>query len=462
MTDKYTRLDSAFESMCAFWKAGDSSAANTGTLSVGEHGIVFKTSPEYKTGAALPSFSLGKGQSSDKVEALHGFTEAGPCTLFQVSELDRPGLTDYSTEIAITATTYRASCCVLGLHLSSLTEPCLNLARFTVSGISEWLPRATTEEWGSDHVFLKVPMSAMEMLAIQFPQGELKVKSYPQVASGPGPNERISSSKAYVEIKTNQPSSLSWILQVGSRLENLFSLILGCSLALETVSVYSQGKSGTVVARTNHEPELPNRSDAVRYTPGELSRSLSIWLDESDEFEFVENLVLGVLRKGTLFVETEFLTLAQALEGFHRVSVPPFHVDNATKRKLRRLIAEVLRKEAVEVAIAKRMCESLAHANEISFRSRLKELCEKLSAPLLASMRIDVDEFASEIITTKNFYTHLGGSLKRRKIKPKLGLELFPLNQRMRALLRALLLLRVGLAEEAISAVIVRDATRYE
>lgn len=36
-------------------------------------------------------------------------------------------------------------------------------------------------------------------------------------------------------------------------------------------------------------------------------------MSESDGFREIENLLLGVLRKGKLFIETEFLSLAQAL-----------------------------------------------------------------------------------------------------------------------------------------------------
>jgi hypothetical protein len=58
----------------------------------------------------------------------------------------------------------------------------------------------------------------------------------------------------------------------------------------------------------------------IRCTGNQLANSIAIWLSESGEFRRVEAVALGVLRKGKLFMETEFLSLAQALEGIHRVT----------------------------------------------------------------------------------------------------------------------------------------------
>jgi hypothetical protein len=44
------------------------------------------------------------------------------------------------------------------------------------------------------------------------------------------------------------------------------------------------------------------------------------WLTTSEDFRPVENLVYGVIRNTPLFVETEFLSLAQALDSLNRLT----------------------------------------------------------------------------------------------------------------------------------------------
>jgi len=38
------------------------------------------------------------------------------------------------------ATAYRAMVCIMGLHLGGVSDKCLNSARYTFSGLSDWLP----------------------------------------------------------------------------------------------------------------------------------------------------------------------------------------------------------------------------------------------------------------------------------------------------------------------------------
>lgn len=63
----------------------------------------------------------------------------------------------------------------------------------------------------------------------------------------------MSKSVAYVDIEGADQESLSWYYEIGNRLENLFSLLTGASLALETVFIYRGEESAYVNAtRSNH------------------------------------------------------------------------------------------------------------------------------------------------------------------------------------------------------------------
>lgn len=103
----------------------------------------------------------------------------------------------------------------------------------------------------------------------------------------------------------------------------------------------------------------------------------------------------------------------------------------------------------------------MMHAGDPTLATRLTALCQSISAPTLVKMRIVPETFISNVVVTRNFYTHTGSGLRSKK-KPVKGKEMFLLNQRMRALLRGAMLLHLGLPESQIAEVVTRDATKWQ
>jgi hypothetical protein len=168
-----------------------------------------------------------------------------------------------------------------------------------------------------------------------------------------------------------------------------------------------------------------------------------------------------VLRKSKLFVETEFLALAQALEGFHRAIMSTSGTDRATLRRVRKAVQAALQSQDIDPALTQRICESMMHANDPTLAARLAALCQSLSGATLSQMGIDPATFASNVKDTRNFYTHAGGA-KRRSKRPSIkGIDMFLLNQKMRALLRGVMLLHLGFPEAQIAGVLAREATEW-
>jgi hypothetical protein len=464
MADEHNRLGSKFSVVGAFWAPEAIDTVQTGTLRADENGVAFTTSPEYKRGRKeLPSPSAVLfGGKRERLPVLHGFTEHGPCTLCDLDELDRPGLTDHSLGQSVRATAYRVSACLTGMHVGGSSDGCLSSARYTFSGLSDWLPKATSETWDKEYITLKIPLESRDILDFCVREGRLQVtiKAFPQLTSDLADGARISKSVVFVEVESPLPESLIWYYQIGNRLENLFSLLTGTSLALETLFVYRGEESGHVNSRRSNHVRPFDPRECVWCTPAQLANAIAIWLGETREFRRVESLALGVVRKGKLFIETEFLSLAQALEGVHRVTEHIAVGDRAVFRQVRRKIIALLKQEDVAPALSKRICDSISHANDPAFASRLTALCQRVSGPLLQRMGIEPIQFVADVVATRNFYTHAGSKSPQRGILDP-GLELFLLNQRMRSLLRGALLLHLGLPEDQVEKVLVREATRY-
>lgn len=467
MSKEYLRLDSKFSSVAAFWKPDSPDEVMTGTLTVNDDGIRFVTSPEYFRGkqVQLPNPSQWNSDSIPRSDVLHGFFEGQNCTLLSLMEVEHPGLTSYKEEPqSVVSSAHRASIFVSGMRTGSMDDRCLDSARYTFSSLSQFVNVPFTEKWGNGLITIEIQSEQKPLLDCSVLESHVHVelKACQTLTTDEEKEARLTKTVAMVEVTPPEAESLSWFIGIGSRLENLFSLLAGTSLAMETFFIYREDKSGAVIRKQRAFVERYKILDSLRHSNSQLAHAISSWLSESEGFREIENLLLGVLRKGKLFVETEFLSLAQALEGFHRATGgDESKMDKASFKALRREIERFLEEQKVDDETAKKVNAAVAYCNQTSFRSRLKELCGCISQSTLGDMKIDPDVFAASVMNTRNFFTHAGGSSDEKK-EPLRGGELFLLNQKMRALLRGVFLLHLGFPEPQFKDLIVREATKWK
>ena len=467
MADKHLRLDSQYSIVGAFWAPGTNEIVQTGTLVLNEKEIIFTTSPEYKRGnSAIPlSSGLLDDTIGQKISVLQGFTQDGLCTLCDLIAVDTPGLTDHSLAQQIRSVSYRVSSCVTGMHIGGSNEKCINSARYTFSGLSDWFPKGTKEIWGREHITLEIPFGDLNILDFSVNENRIHVaiKVFSQFESVLADGTRMSKSVVFVDIENPSSESLLWYYETGSRLENLFSLLTGASLTLETFFIYRDDDSGHVALKRKHRIKAFDPRECVHCSADQLANAMAIWLSAGPAFRSVENLALGVIRKGKLFLETEFLSLAQSLEGVHRVTTHSPVIDRTSFRQVRRKMMAFLDEQNISAQLKERICASMSHVNDPSFASRLSELCGHLSKTLLEKMGIDTEQFISTVVSTRNFYTHAGGPARARQRRSSLSSrELFFLSQKMRCVLRGALLLYLGIPEKQFSDLLIRDATRWK
>jgi hypothetical protein len=230
---------------------------------------------------------------------------------------------------------------------------------------------------------------------------------------------------------------------------------------MDTLFVYRGDESGHLITQRTGDVRRFDRLQCVMCSPNQLAQAIVTWICLPSKFDSVESLALEVLRKSKLFIETEFLALAQALEGFHRATTNTSATDRLTLRNVRKAIRLTLDARAIEPELKEKICNSMMHAGDPTLATRLTALCQSISAPTLAKMGIAPETFISSVVVTRNFYTHAGSGVKSKK-KPVEGKEMFLLNQRMRALLRGAMLLHLGLPENQIAEVLARQATEWQ
>lgn len=418
------RINDTFEIIGAFWKPITPDDKFTGTLTSNKGRVSLSTAPNY--GSAFLSdvdkaMITLRGGPFPRAEGFLGFTQDGECSLLAAIMLNEGGLTDFSTNRKVTNQNYRASAAVMGMHVDSLHTQCIESAGFYFTKIRQALPTPWSMTMQKDGRTYISPSRAINVF--QFRSNSLDAEVVCEVFSGGGAKfkkEATVKSVPRVRIIPANPQSLEWYSTIAYRVENFFALILGTSISLKRFQLFRGDRVGWVVQTIRRRDQQFNFQMSVKCDSQLLSSALDKWLSVPDEKRPVEKTLLGMLRKSSVFVETEFLSLAQALEGFNR----------------------------------------LQGVSDKTFRRRLEEIYDMLTLDLALKLVGKKDDFVRQVVSTRNFFTHLGEKPNDSVLQT--GGALFELNQRLHALLRCVMLIQLGIDESSLRDPILYQSKRYE
>jgi hypothetical protein len=456
---KIYRLDALPNVIGAFWSPENPNEITTGTLSSLDGRLHLLASPSFRKlnaneiRAAVSEF--GTNRKARRIDSLFGQTKDGPCTLLYLVETLTDGLTDFVNNFQIVGERWRVGSAVMGLHVDSAESESIDGAAFYFTKIHKWLPSPTklrmTEE-GMSHIS---PSKALQFFRLD--SASLQAEVICEIFAGKKPAKSF----PRIRIIPHKPKSLEWFVSIGPRLENFFSLLLGTSVSLKSVQLF-QGKKddGWLIKR-----RPPSRSEKIDFqtwvqcSGAQTAEALEKWFAVPDEQRPVEKTVLGMIRKSSLFTETEFLALAQALEGFGRLR---FERDLIPRAEFKRGLGKL--KEALvgmwgDSEITKRCSDVLNSANEASYGQRIGQTYDLLSKEFATDFLGERSTFVQKIVQTRNYFTHLG--IRKGTAVVDDGNELFFLNQRLHAFLRCVMLIDLGIAEAALKEPISYQAARW-
>jgi len=318
------RLDESFEIIGGFWVFGQEDKKFTGTLSSRKGLVEIQTSPTYSEldDAALRASMLELSGTTDiqQISAICGFTTDKRCTLLNSVILDGGGLTDFSSRRQVQRKLYRAMGTVMGLHLESSEAMSIDGAAYYFTNIQHLLPAPWSSQMADQSTTHVVPWKAKEIF--RFTSDELCAEVACEVFAGGTAKARTAVSIKSVPVVRITPQSLQsvdWFTSLAFRLENFFTLFLGTSVGLQRVQLFQGDDDGWVVQRMRRRKEKVNFQTWVRCPFPNVADALVRWLRVPPDRQLVELNMLSMMRKSDVFSETEFLTLAQTLEGFGRI-----------------------------------------------------------------------------------------------------------------------------------------------
>ena len=174
-----------------------------------------------------------------------------------------------------------------------------------------------------------------------------------------------------------------------------------------------------------------------------LREILTKWLDAYERIEPAFNLYFASTSGAHSYLESKFLSLAQAIETFHRrtseeTTMPGTEFDE--------LVAQLLvacpdsRKEWLEGL--------LKYANEISLRKRLKKMIDPFKS-YFGTAR-DREALIDNIVNTRNYFVHYDKSLKE---EAQDVIELWEVCMKIEGLFQLHLLKLLGFSSSEIEAI---------
>jgi hypothetical protein len=450
-------LDARFDLQGAFWSPDTPTERFTGRLARNAGDIELTTSPILKVPEGLRDII---DRSPANIPLLHGFTTEGECTLFYLQSLQLDGLTDFRTMQSLTYRQFRVGLCVFGLHMPSSSTPFISSACFGYSGLNEWIPTRPHYSETSDSVSLTFAKDAPPI----FDVCAINIRSRISFDIIPFLNQRSSgefgtTNLVHLIVEPAELKSIEWILDIGDRFENLFSLLLGTSVTLQSAAVNKEDHTAWLTRRVRQKKQKVDPMAWVRCKDSELASAVLLWLSTPEEFRSLENLIYGTIRNSSLFVETEFLSLAQAIESLHRLTDASTVADRTCFKDVLESLTAEIDFLCGDTELRTRLEESIQHANEPNFRKRIQGLLGRLNSDQRLKLIGDEAEFEQILRQTRNSLTHPG---IRKGSKVLTGTkEIFLFNQKLHAFLRFLMLIGIGFSGDEVLEPVLRRMRKW-
>lgn len=172
------------------------------------------------------------------------------------------------------------------------------------------------------------------------------------------------------------------------------------------------------------------------------------WFDKSEILEPVFNLYFGTLYNQDMYLDHTFLSLIQAIETYHRRTMTNFVWSEQD------FIA--IQKEVTDNASEKYkawVSQKFQYGNEPTLRKRIKEILDEFKS-LFDEFSIYDSKFTSDIVDTRNYFTHYDVSLKDKALKDQ---DLFKATQKLRALLEVCFMKQLGMSNNDMKKIVKRS-----
>ena len=259
--------------------------------------------------------------------------------------------------------------------------------------------------------------------------------------------------RGWVAIRPQSPRTLEWFLDQQDKLATLLAFMAGAPMPIDAIQASMDQSTASLAVFVSMRHVAPcgfkNLHDFFisRGVLGNAFPSIvDLWFREVETVLTPSKLALAVISTNDLWLHVEFLTLIQALEGFHRGRFSGSYMSETEYDSVKSIISS-----AIPSSIASDHRDALRsrirYGNQISLSKRLNELRDCIGAPLANLIMATDGKVPRSWIETRNYLSHWDKDIQQNALD---GQEMYNANVRMEHLLRVLYLLMAGVNPETI------------
>lgn len=397
-----------------------------------------------------PEFILGVSSNRKKI------------TLYRCAEVNRN--TNLGSGLVVSKLS--AALCFVGDHFSSNDQ--LVFPRFAVSydQLSDWA-------WLTGFRFSIGQDPATKHfqryeLAYEFPDiheanvGDFRVRFSPHFSQSGGPiDEYRLHQTMFLEVRPNHPMPLEWYLDTFYHLRNFITLGVGrplvpihmrATISVETVEGTELESPATVDVYRQVDREISSKK---KVHPAQMlfsfprirpyyEQALQIWFQKAPLLRPVYDLYFSTLYNPRQYLEGRFLSLAQAVETYHRRQFGGAYLSGEAYDGLKRQLLDVVSGYPMDSDVRDAFSGKVQYLNEFSLRRRVKDLVS-LFGTVIDRFIPNASRFASQVVDTRNYLTHYNPLLQSSAAQDQ---ALYHLTEQLRLLLEFCLLREIGLPED--------------
>lgn len=179
-----------------------------------------------------------------------------------------------------------------------------------------------------------------------------------------------------------------------------------------------------------------------------ITECLEKWFDKSKEYKHVFDLYFGLFYVPPIYINLEFLILAQTIETYHRDFHEGKYVSKEDYQKYYEAMYNAL-PDDINSRLKNRLKGFLQYGYEFSLRTRLKHLLNEVLSEYKDEMNNLIGrfkDFVNKVTETRNYYTHYTDS-KYAVTDPG---QLYYLAQKLKIILQICFLIELGIPSDKI------------
>ena len=277
---------------------------------------------------------------------------------------------------------------------------------------------------------------------------------------------------ARITIQPKEPSS--WFNQSDDGYRRLINFHLPNFLILATGYVnYPFNISGTVADSESpvsiHYPTLahlhkppkvgwPSMFFTFSDAKDNLSKYLYNWINKSDKLLVIYDRYFKSYHEAIVDYESQFLDLAQALEGYHRRLCGGTYLSEADYAPTYTTLVNAIPKN-VDRPHRDKLVEMLKYGYEYSLRKRLKLICKNILGDyqdIVGELVGDLDTFIGTVVDTRDDLTHILEKPGENAIRDDFE-KMYEYVKKMQFLLRMCFLVELGFSPNEIKQLLNKD-----